>query len=169
MSFIIRICSFQQKAFVVIIVLLKNVTRFMLRASPSTLLCRGDVLQRVYSVDLFCGCCCFAFLQEALVTFNMSEGQHSNLHQLPADSCESRRTVIETKVKLIEMLVAQGLCSSLVGYCDDYFHNSCVRCKRLIQKLTNVCYQLRHPVEYDTLSRLAENFIVLYSTKTIRI
>ena len=89
--------------------------------------------------------------------------------QLPADSLESRMTMIKTKVKLIERLVALGRCSSLVGYCDDYFHNSCVRCKRLIQKLTNVCYQLRHPVEYDTLSRLAENFIVLYSTKTIRI
>ena len=90
----------------VIIVLLKSVTRLMLSASLSTLLCRGDVLQSIYSVDLFCGCCCFAFLQEALVTFNMSEGQHSNLHQLPADSCESRMAIIETRVKLIERLFA---------------------------------------------------------------
>ena len=89
----------------IIIVLLKSVTRFMLSASLSTLLCRGDVLQCVYSVDLSCGCCCFAFLQEALVTFNMSEGQLSNL-QLPADSCESRMAIIETRVKLIERLFA---------------------------------------------------------------
>ena len=78
-------------------------------------------------------------------------------------------TIIETQVKLIERLFAQGLCSSLVGCCDYHFHNSCVKCKRLVQKLTNVCYQLRHPVEYDTLSRLAENVRVLYLTNTLRI
>ena len=46
------------------------------------------------------------------MTFNMSGGQHSN-QQLPADSCESRMTMIKTKVKLIDRAFAQGLCSSL--------------------------------------------------------
>ena len=39
------------------------------------------------------------------MTFNMSEGQHSNQY-LPADSCESRMAIIETRVKLIERLFA---------------------------------------------------------------
>ena len=46
------------------------------------------------------------------MTFNMSEGQQPN-KRLPVDSCESRMTMIKTKVKLIDRAFAQGLCSSL--------------------------------------------------------
>ena len=44
-------------------------------------------------------------------------------------------TIIETQAKFIEMLVAQGLCSSLVSCCDDHFHNSCVQFQLKEKKL----------------------------------